>query len=317
MAARAYWQGQIRLALVSIPVEVYPATRSGASISFRQIHEPTGKPVHYDKVVNGVGPVDPDEILKGYEVSRGHYVLLEQEEIEAVRIESRKTLDLVQFVAADAIDVLYYEKPYFVLPADELAEEAYAVLRDALRRTGKVGLGQLSVRGREQLVSLKPCGRGLVLEVLRYADEVTRAQSYFRGLPDAKADPDLLDLATAIIDKKTGPFQPEEFHDRYVDALHRLIEKKQKAKGKLVLEEEEEPEARSPGSVLDLMAALRQSMGAEPGEGEGGRKRTPAKRKAPARASAPDAQSSLAKSSAAERAKPPARRKAPARRKSA
>lgn len=314
MAARAYWQGQIRLALVSIPVEVYPATRSGAGISFRQIHEPSGKPVHYDKVVNGVGPVDPDEILKGYEVSRGHYVLLEQEEIEAVRIESRKTLDLVQFVAADAIDVLYYEKPYFVLPADELAEEAYAVLRDALRRTGKVGLGQLSVRGREQLVSLKPCGRGLVLEVLRYADEVTRAQSYFRGLPDAKADPDLLDLATAIIDKKTGPFQPEEFHDRYVDALHRLIEKKQKAKGKLVLEEEEEPEARGTGSVLDLMAALRQSMGAAPekDEGKGGRKRASAKRKAPARASSPAAQSS-----AAERAKPPARRKAPARRKSA
>ena len=261
MAARAYWQGQIRLALVSIPVEIYPATKSGAAVSFRQIHEPSGKPIKYEKVVTGVGPVDPDEILKGYEVSKGNYVLLEQEEIEAVKIESRKTLELVQFVEADAIDVLYYEKPYFVLPADDLAEEAYAVLRDALRRTKKVGLGQLSVRGREQLVSLKPCGRGLVLEVLRYADEVTRAQTYFRGLPETEADADLLDLATTIIEKKTGPFKPEEFHDRYVDALQQLIEKKKKAKGKRVIEDVEEAAPSRGGNVIDLMAALKKSVG--------------------------------------------------------
>lgn len=298
MAARAYWQGQIKLALVSIPVEIYPATRSGAAISFRQIHEPTGKPVHYDKVVAGVGPVDRDEIFKGYEVAKGTYVLLEQEEIEAVKIESRKTLDLVQFVPADAIDVLYYEKPYFVVPADDLAEEAYAVLRDAMRRTGKVGLGQLSVRGREQLVSLKPCERGLVLEVLRYADEVARAQSYFRGLPDKPADPDLLDLATAIIEKKTAPFRPEEFHDRYVDALHRLIDKKKKARGRRVIEEEEEAAAPKAGNVIDLMAALRKSVG------EDGRAASASGRKAAAgKAPAP--------------AKTPARRKAPAKRRSA
>lgn len=294
MAARAYWQGQIKLALVSIPVEIYPATRSGAAISFRQIHEPTGKPVHYDKVVSGVGPVDPDEILKGYEISRGNYVLLEQEEIEAVKLESRKTLDLVQFVEADAIDVLYYEKPYFVLPADELAEEAYAVLRDALRQTGKVGLGQLSARGREQLVSLKPCGRGLVLEVLRYADEVTKAQSYFRGLPDEQTDPDLLDLAVAIIGKKSAPFRPEEFHDRYVDALRRLIDRKRKARGQLILEEEETPEAPR-GNVIDLMAALKKSVAKEDSA-------TP--KKAPARKSAASASGA-------------ARRKAPAKRKGA
>jgi DNA end-binding protein Ku len=262
MPARAYWQGQIKLALVSIPVEIYPATKSGPAISFRQIHEPTGKPVHYDKVVNGVGPVDRDEILKGYEISKGNYVLLEQEEIESVKIESRKTLDLVQFVDADAIDVLYYEKPYFVLPADDLAEEAYVVLRDALRQTKKVGLGQLSVRGREQLVSLKPCGRGLVLEVLRYADEVTKAQGYFRGLPGEDADPDMLDLAVSIIDKRTAPFKPEEFHDRYVDALHRLIDKKKKAKGRRIIEDvDEELVGRKAGNVIDLMAALKKSAG--------------------------------------------------------
>lgn len=278
MAARAYWQGQIRLALVSIPVEIYPATKSGAAVSFRQIHEPSGKPIKYEKVVTGVGPVDPDEILKGYEVSKGNYVLLEQEEIEAVKIESRKTLELVQFVEADAIDVLYYEKPYFVLPADDLAEEAYAVLRDALRRTKKVGLGQLSVRGREQLVSLKPCGRGLVLEVLRYADEVTRAQTYFRGLPETEADADLLDLATTIIEKKTGPFKPEEFHDRYVDALQQLIEKKKKAKGKRVIEDVEDAAPSRGGNVIDLMAALKKSVG-DSGDSGGAAARKPATKK--------------------------------------
>ncbi|MGA1809016.1 Ku protein [Sphingobium sp. WW5] len=281
MAARAYWQGQLKLALVSIPVEVYPATKSGAAVSFRQIHEPTGKPIRYEKVVNGVGPVDRDEILKGFELSKGNYVLLEQEEIEAVKIESRKTLDLVQFVEADAIDVLYYEKPYFVIPADDLAEEAYAVLRDALRKAKKVGLGQLSVRGREQLVSIKPCGRGLVMEVLRYADEVTKAQTYFRGLPADTADDDMLDLATSIIDKRTAPFRPEEFHDRYVDALHRLIEKKKKAKGKRIIEEVDEEPARKGGNVIDLMAALKKSAGETAS--------TTAKKKSPKSGSATDA----------------------------
>jgi DNA end-binding protein Ku len=260
MAARAYWQGQIRLALVSIPVEVYPATRSGPSISFHQIHEPSGKRIQYEKVAPGVGPVDRDDIVKGYEISKGNYVLLDEEEIEAVKIESRKTLDLVQFVEASEIDVLYYDKPYFVVPADDLAEEAYAVLRDALRQTRKVGLGQLSVRGREQLVSLKPCGRGLVMEVLRYADEVQKAQSFFRDVGDKAPDPELLDLAATLIDKKTAPFEPGEFHDRYVDALHKLIDKKAKAKGKRILEDVVEPGRPSGANVIDLMAALKKSV---------------------------------------------------------
>ncbi len=261
MAARAYWQGQIKLALVSIPVEVYPATKSGAAISFRQIHEPSGKPIQYEKVAAGIGPVDRDEIMKGYEISKGNYVLLDDEEIEAVKIESRKTLDLVQFVEASEIDVLYYEKPYFVIPADDLAEEAYVVLREALRQTRKVGLGQLSVRGREQLVSIKPCGRGLVMEVLRYADEVNQAQGYFRDIADKTPEADLLDLATTLIDKKTAPFKPAEFHDRYIEGLERLIAKKSKAHGKRILEDVEEPNKPGGGNVIDLMAALRKSVG--------------------------------------------------------
>lgn len=278
MAARAYWQGQIRLALVSIPVEIYPATRSGAAISFHQIHEPSGKRIRYEKVVPGVGPVDREEIVKGYELSKGNYVLLDEEEIEAVRIESRKTLELVQFVEAHEIDVLYYEKPYFVVPADDLAEEAYVVLRDALRQTKRVGLGQLSVRGREQLVAVKPCGRGIILELLRYADEVHSAQSFFRSVGDEKPEPELLELATTLIEKKTAPFEPREFHDRYVDALQGLIEKKAKAKGKRILEDVGEPAPASGSNVIDLMAALKKSVGDDKAPAG----KTPAK-KAPAK----------------------------------
>lgn len=266
MAARAYWQGQIRLALVSIPVELYSATKSGAKISFRQIHEPSGKRIAYDKVVAGVGPVDRDEIVKGYELSKGNYVLLEDDEIEAVKVESKRTLELVQFVEAHEIDALYYEKPYYVVPKDELAEEAFIVLRDALRKAGKVGLGQLSVRGAEKLVALKPCGKGLLLETLRYADEVRKGQAFFGEIVDDKPDEDLLDLATSLIDKKTAPFDAGEFEDRYAQALRKLIDKKAKAKdGKRILEEVDEPGNAAGGNVIDLMAALKKSVAEEKG----------------------------------------------------
>ena len=261
MAARAYWQGQIRLALVSIPVEIYAATKSGAQIAFHQIHEPSGKRVRYEKTVPGLGAVKPEDIVKGFELSKGDYVLLEPEEIDAVKLESKKTLELTQFVDASEIDVLYYERPYYVVPADDLAEEAFIVLREALRRTKKVGLGQLAMRGREYVVSLKPCGRGMVLETLRYADEVNRAQSYFRDIDDVKPDADLLDLAETLIEKKTATFEPDKFHDRYVDALQRLIEKKKKAKGRRIIEDDDIVPAKAGVKVIDLMAALKKSVG--------------------------------------------------------
>ncbi|AJP73320.1 non-homologous end joining protein Ku [Sphingomonas hengshuiensis] len=260
MAARAYWQGQIRLALVSIPVEIYTATKSGAQVSFHQIHEPSGKRIKYEKVAPGIGAVDVDEIVKGYEFEKGEYVLLEQDEIDAVKLESKKTLELTQFVDADEIDVLYYEKPYFVVPADDLAEEAFIVLREALRRTRKVGLGQLAMRGREYVVSLKPCGRGMILETLRYADEVQKAQGYFRDIPDDAPDPELLDLAETLIGKKASKFDPAGFHDRYVDALKDLIERKKKAKGAKIIEEEAEGAPSRGSNVVDLMAALKKSL---------------------------------------------------------
>lgn len=286
MAARAYWQGQIRLALVSIPVEIYSATKSGAQVSFHQIHEPSGQRIKYEKVAPGVGPVDPDEIMKGFEVEKGEYVLLDQDEIDAVKLESKKTLELTQFVDASDIDVLYYEKPYFVVPADDLAEEAFIVLREALKRTKKVGLGQLAMRGREYVVSLKPCGRGMVLETLRYADEVNKAQGYFRDIGDAKPEPELLELAEALIEKKSGAFDPREFHDRYVDALKDLIERKKKARGRKIIEDKDDGGGRSGSNVVDLMAALKKSM--EGKAAPAAAKKAPAKKpasaaKAPAR----------------------------------
>lgn len=264
MAARAYWQGQIRLALVSIPVEIYSATKSGAKIRFNQIHEPSGKRIAYEKVVPGIGPVDKDEIIKGYEVSKGNYVLLADEEIEAVKVESKRTLELVQFVDFCEIDPLYFEKPYYVAPQDELAEEAFIVLRDALRKARKVALGQLSVRGSEKLVAIKPCGKGLLLETLRYADEVRAGQAFFDEIGDDKPKKELLDLATTLIEQKTAPFDAGEFEDRYVDALRKLIDKKAKSKSaKAVIEDVDDPGTNAGANVIDLMAALKKSLGEE------------------------------------------------------
>lgn len=275
MAARAYWQGQIRLALVSIPVEIYTATKSGAKISFNQIHEPSGKRISYEKTVPGIGPVDRDDIIRGYEISKGEYVLLEDEEIEAVKLESKRTLELVQFVDFCEIDPLYFEKPYYVAPKDELAEEAFIVLREALRKSKKVALGQLAMRGKEKLVALKPCGKGLLLETLRYADEVRKGQSFFSEIEDTKPKKELLDLATTLINQKSAPFDASEFEDRYADALKKLIDKKAKSKSKkAIIEDVDEPGDASGSNVIDLMAALKKSVDDKPAKKSSKRKKS-------------------------------------------
>ncbi|KAK0360977.1 hypothetical protein LTR94_025195 [Friedmanniomyces endolithicus] len=300
MAARPYWKGQIRLALVSIPVEIYSATRSGAAIAFNQIHEPSGQRIKYEKVVPGIGPVDVDEIVKGFEYAKGEYVLLGDDEIEGVKLESKKTLELTQFVDSHDIDAIYFEKPYYVVPADDLAEEAFIVLREALRRTRKIGLGQLAMRGREYVVSIKACGRGMVMETLRYADEVNKATSYFREIGDTDPDEELLDLATTLIDKKTGRFDAREFHDRYADALKELIERKKK--GKTLNIESGDKSGDSRGSnVVDLMAALKNSLGSS----SGGSSKAAAKKTSKA-AAKPAAKKAAAKPAA----KPAARKRA-------
>lgn len=275
---RPIWRGQLRLSLVSIAVELYTATKAAARPSFHQIHAPTGKRIHYAKVVDGLGAVPASEIKKGYEYEKGDYVLLEDEELDAVRLETRKTLELVQFVDEAEIPPLYFDSPYFVAPADDLAEDAFRVIRDALRQTRKVGLGQLALRGKEYLVAVKPCGKGLLLETLHYADEIRPSAPFFADVSKDPAAEDLLDVATALIEKKTAPFDPKAFKDHYQAALRELIDKKMKLKGARISTPDEKP-ARTGSNVVDLMAALKRSL-----EGGG-----PAEKPAPKSAGKPAA----------------------------
>ncbi len=260
MASRAVWKGQLRLSLVSIPVELHSATKSGARISFRQIHQPSGKPVRYEKTVPGIGPVKSDEILKGYETGDGEYLLLEPDEIEAIRLETKKTLELVQFVDQSEIAPLYFDKPYYVVPTDELAEDAYRVVRDALRSEKKTGLGQLAMRGKEYLCAIRPCGDGLLLETLRYADEIREAEPMFAGIEDAKSDKELLDVAKQLIQRKSGPFDSKAFEDHYDSALRDLIAKKRKNRKTPRAKVGDHEERPSGENVVDLMSALKESL---------------------------------------------------------
>ena len=277
MAARPLWKGQLRLSLVAMAVELYSATRSGARISFRQIHEPTGKRIRYEKVVPGVGPVDKDEIMKGYELEKDNFVLLDPEEIDAVKLESKKTFELIQFVDACEIPPLYFDKPYYLVPADELAEDAYRVIREALRASGKVGLGQITLRGKEYIAAVKPCNDGLLLETLHYEDEIREAEPLFSKISDEEVQEDLLDVATTLIDKKTTKFDISRFKDNYTVAMRELIEQKTKAKGARRVSTDEDEERPATGdNVIDLMAALKKSLEKTSG-GEGGKSKAPRK----------------------------------------
>lgn len=265
--ARAYWKGFLRLSLVSIGVEIYNAVESAAEISFRQIHKPSGRRVQYEKHVPGVGKIDNADIVKGYEVDTDTYVTLEPEEIDALKLESKKTIDLVQFVDTKDIDYRYFERPYFIAPADELAGEGYVVIRDALRKSGKVGLAQVTIGGREWLVAIAPLEDGLVMEMLRYADELREAADYFDEVPTAKPDKEMVDLAVQLIGKKSAPFKPEQYKDHYQVALKELVQNKLKGH-KIIAHEEQRPTGTN---VVDLMEALKRSIG------QGGDKGAPAK----------------------------------------
>ncbi|OYW58442.1 MAG: Ku protein [Rhodobacterales bacterium 32-66-7] len=274
MAARPVWKGQLRLSLVSIAVEMYTATVSGARVTFRQIHKPSGKPINYEKVAAGVGPVDKDDIFSGYEVEKDEFLLIDPKEIDAIKLETKKTFELVQFVSQTDISPLYYDSPYYLVPADDLAKDAYRVVRDALRASGKVGLGQITMRGREHLAAVRACGDGLLVETLRYADEVRAADPLFSDINEAVADPDLLDVATALIDRKTAPFKAEAFKDHYSIALREMIEAKRANRKTPRVSTEGAPTAPS-GNVIDLMAALKESLaksGGAPKPGGAGKK---------------------------------------------
>ena len=293
MAARAYWQGQIRLALVSIPVQVFPATKTAARIAFNQIHKPSGKRIRYEKVVPGIGAVAPEDIVKGYEVEKGKYVLVTEDEINDVKLEAKRTIDLVQFVDEGEIDQVYFDKPYFVSPEDdETSGEAYVVLRDALKATKKIGIGHIVARGHSNLVALRPAGKGLLIETLRYADEVQKPDAFFAEVPAAKPDKELLSLAEELIERKVKPFDPKAFSDPYEAALRELIEAKMENRPP---ESIEEPQIGA--KVIDLMEALKRSVGGKAG---GSAKKAAASAKKPAAKKTPAAEAKAAKKPAAK-----------------
>jgi DNA end-binding protein Ku len=270
---RSLWTGHLRLALVSIPVQLVAAIKSGARIAFHQIDEKSHKRIRYEKVAPGVGKVQPEDIVKGYEISKGNYVLVSDGDLDRIKVEGKRTIDLVQFVDQAEIDPIYFDKPYFVLADGKLAEEAYTVLRDALRATGKMGLGQFVMRGREYVAALKPYDHGLLLETLRFADEVRAAAPLFADIGDTEPDEELLDLAKDLIKRKTAKFNPEIFRDRYTQALRDLIEAK--ARHQVPVDESEEPAETERGNVIDLVEALRRSVEANKEKAE------PAPRRAP------------------------------------
>lgn len=262
---RAYWKGYLRLSLVTIAVEVYNAVESKSEIGFRQIHKPSGKRVHYEKVVQGVGKIDNADIAKGYEVDSDTYVILEPEEIDALKLESKKTIDLVQFVDARDVDYRFFERPYFVAPADQLAGEGYVVIRDALARTNRVGLAQITIGGREWLVAITPMADGLVMEMLRYSEELRDPADFFTEVPKTKPQKEMIDLAVQLIEQKTRPFDPTAYKDHYQNALKELVQEKMRGR-KIVAHEDA---ARPTGAnVVDLMEALKRSVG-QPGRGGG------------------------------------------------
>lgn len=284
MAMRAYWKGHIRLSLVAVGVEIYSAVERSSRLTLHQIHKPSGKRVRHEKVVPGIGPIDAEEIVKGFPVDGDDYVLIEPEELDALKLETRRTIDLVQFVDAHEIDPRYFGKPYYVIPAeDEVAQEGFSVIREALRKAGKAGLGQMAARGRDYVVAVKPCGDGLLLETLRYADEVRESDRVFADIPDIKLDKEMLELAGELIERKTAPFEPESFRSQYAEAMKDLIEKK-RASGKVVAGSGERRRSKDGSdNVVDLMDALKKSVAK--GKKSGGSKRQSAGRGARKKAS--------------------------------
>lgn len=297
--ARPVWTGQIRLALVALPVKLYSALDAKEKISFNQIHEPSKQRIRYEKVAPGVGPVDKDEIVKGYEYQKGRYVLFSDEEFDALKVDSKKTLDMVQFAPVDSIDPIYFDKPYYALPDGKLSDEPYRVVRDALRKTKTVGLGQITMRGRSYIAAVKPYEDGLIVETAHYADELRKAQAFFDEIPTGKVDPDLVDLAEELINRKKAKFDPTRFEDEYAIALERLVKKKIERHGELVLEDQEEPTPDYGDNVVSLVDALKKSLSKKQGVAE---ERAPAP-KAPAKR-----QKAAAEKVRAPRAKAPAKR---------
>jgi len=255
MAPRAYWKGYLKLSLVSCPIAIYPATSEREKIRFHQLNKKTGHRIRYQKVDADTGTEVPaDQIVKGYEVAKGEYVELEPEELEAVAIDSTRTISIDTFVPRDEIDDLYLNNPYYVVPDGEVGQQAFAVIREAIRNEGMVALGKVVFTSREHVILLEPRGKGLVGVTLRFPYEVRKEEDYFDDVADEKVPKDMLELATHIVETKKSHFAPEKFDDRYEEALKDLLDKKQH--GKKI----ERPTERTPAKVINLMDALRRSV---------------------------------------------------------
>jgi DNA end-binding protein Ku len=255
VAPRAYWKGYLKLSLVSCPISLFPATSEREKISFNQLNKETGNRIRYRKVDAETGDdVDSSNIVKGYEVAKGEYIELEPEELEAVAIESKRVIEIDEFVPKAEIDELYLRDPYYIVPDGEVGQQAFAVIREAIRKEGMVALGKIVFTSREHIIALEPRDKGMVGVTLRYPYEVRQPEEYFDTIDDEKVPKDMLDLAIHIVDTKRGEFEPEKFEDHYENALKELLRKKQKG------EKIERPKEPAQGKVINLMDALRQSV---------------------------------------------------------
>lgn len=258
MAPRAYWKGYLKLSLVSCPIALFPATSEREKISFHQINKKTGHRIKYRKVDADSGDeVEASDIIKGYEVGKGEYLELDPEELEAVAIESKRIIDIDEFVPKKEIDELYLNNPYYIVPDGEVGTQAFAVIREAIKQEGMVAIGKVVFTSREHIIALEPRGKGMMGVTLRYPYEVRKEEDYFDEIPDEKVPKDMLELATHIVEKKAGHFNPEKFDDSYEDALKELLKKKQSG------QKIERPTEHAPAKVINLMDALRRSVETE------------------------------------------------------
>jgi len=261
VAPRAYWKGYLKLSLVSCPIALFPATSEREKISFHQLNKETGNRIRYRKVDAETGDeVDSSHIIKGYEVAKSEYIELEPEELEAVAIDSKRIIEIDEFVPKAEIDELYLRDPYFIVPDGEVGQQAFAVIREAIRKEGMVALGKVVFTSREHIIALEPREKGMVGVTLRYPYEVRQPEEYFDTIDDEKVTKDMLDLAIHIVDTKRGKFEPEKFEDHYENALKELLRKKQKG------EKIERPKEPARTNVVNLMEALRQSVQAAGGK---------------------------------------------------
>jgi DNA end-binding protein Ku len=257
MAARPYWKGYLKLSLVSCPVALFPASTQAEKTHFHQINTKTGHRLKQQMIDESTGRVvDTEHKGRGYELSKGRYVAVTDEELAAVQIESTHTIEIDSFVPKDEFDERYYEKPYYIVPNDEAGEEAYSVIRDAMKDKDKVALARIVMAHREHVIAIQPFDKGLLGTVLRYPYELREPKSYFSGIRSRKMPKDMVSLASHILDTKAGHFNASKFKDRYETALKKLI--RRKAKGKPI---EPPPEREAPSNVVNLMDALRQSIG--------------------------------------------------------